>query len=306
MIFNVFLANQPPERLKKLYDLLRPIEVGLIEAGHHVIGYGLGLLPAPAVNLMVDFFPDDAFVDGLVKLKAESGPRLVVGLIAADDVEDDEALQAAHYPRRMVNLRRALAAADFVWTLLPQTAFYEAICGAGTAAEIAFGFSERLLNRGVIARPELRDLDVVIDGEATPRRQGIIEALQQRGLRCHLTGAKPLPSFATADLARRAKILLDARRHPGARFSSMRRICKGLHSGTLVVTDRPADGAGPLDRFAIAAEANRVADTCAATIGSGKAVEVGLAALARFRAETSMRDGLGRALQLPALQRLGR
>lgn len=304
MIFNVFLANQPTGRLKKLYDLLRPIESGLAECGHHVIGYGLGLRPAPVVNLMVEFFADDAFVDELLRLKAASGPRLVLGLIAADDVEDAEAMEATEHPRRLPNLRRVLAAVDFVWTLVPQTGFYAAACGADNAANVQFGFSERLLNRRVIVRPELRDLDVVIDGRTTPHRQALIEALQRRGLKCHLSGSSPLPGFATADLARRAKIFLDARRHAHTRFTSMRRICKGLHNGTLVMTERPVAAPGVLDRFTAGVDPDRVAEECAAAIGSGRAVDLGLAALEKFRAETSMRDGMRRALDLPALRRL--
>jgi hypothetical protein len=305
VIVNVVLANQPPERVKKLYDLLRPIECGLIEAGHRVIGYGLGLLPAPAVNLLVEFFADDAFVDELLRLKSEAGARMVVGLVSAEDVEDDEAMEAGRYPRRRFNLERVLAQMDFVWTLLPQVPFYETVCGAGNAAVVEFGFSERLLSRHVIARPELRDLDVVIDGDATVHRRDIIEALKQRGFKCHVSGAAPLPSFATADLARRAKIFLDARRSPSSRFSSVRRICKGLHNGTLVVTERSHEPQGALDRFAVGCDPERTVEHCAAAIRSGLTVDLGVAALGKFRAETSMRQGLQAGLRLPVFQRLG-
>src|SRR5215469_3611058 len=260
MIFNVFLANQPPERLKKLHDLLRPIEHGLAENGHHVIGYGLGLLPAPAVNLFVEFFADDGFVDGLLKLKSESGEGLVLGLLSADDVEDDEAMESARYSRRRPNLERVLARADFVWTLLPQLPFYESLCGAGNAAMIELGFSERLLNRHVIAQPDLRDLDVVIDGDATPRRQDVVEALKRRGFKCHLSGPSPLPSFAAMDVARRAKIILDMRRSPDGRFSSPRRICKGLHNGVLVMTERARTASGGLERFAAPCDPAKIVD----------------------------------------------
>lgn len=305
MIFNVFLANQPTERLKKLYDLLRPIESGLVESGHHVIGYGLGLRPAPVINLLVEFFPDDAFVDGLLKLKADAGPRLVLGLIAADDAGDADAMETATHPRRLPNLQRVLDAVDFVWAVLPQAEFYAAACGADRTATVRFGFSERLLHRQIIVQPELRDLDVVIDGGETPRRQALIDGLRQRGLKCHLSGAVPLPGFATADLARRAKIFLDARRQSHTRFTSMRRISKGLHNGTLVMTERPVAAPGALDRFTAAIDSERIAEECVAAIGSGKAVDLGLAALAKFRAETSMRDGLRSALALPAVQRWG-
>ncbi len=303
MIFNFFLANQPAERLKKLYDLVRPVQHGLVECGHHVIGYGLGLLPAPAVNLMVEFFPDDAFVDGLLELKSGAGAGLVLGILSAEDVEDDEAMEIAVYPRRLPNLRRVLEVADFAWSVLPQVSFYEAACGAGHAAMVNFGFSERLLNRHVIAEPQLRDVDVFIDGDATPRRRDLVDALTRRGLKCYLSGTAPLPSFATADLARRAKIFLDVRRGSASRFSSARRICKGLHNGALVLTERAGEPLA-LDRFTVGCDPAQIVDQCAATIASGMAVPLGLAALQKFRTETSMREGVQQAVGLPALQRL--
>ena len=303
MIFNMFLGNHPADRLKKLYDLVRPIEHGLVENGHHVIGYGLGLRPAPAVNLLVEFFPDDSFVDELLRLKADAGARLLLGLICPDDVEDDEELENALYPRRRANVERLLGKVDFAWTVQPLLPFYEAICGRGNAAGIAFGFSERLLNRRIIAQPELRDLDVLIEGEDSPRCRAVVDGLTARGLKCYFAGPVPLPSFATADLARRAKLVLDVRRGPRSRFSSAPRICKGLHNGALVMTERGRGAPGVLDRFALGCDPERIVEDCVAAIESKKAVDLGLAALEKFRMETSMRHGLASALGLPRLQR---
>jgi hypothetical protein len=111
MIFDFVLANHYEASLNSLSDLLEPIYQGLEAHGHHVIRFGIDFHQAPVLNLMVEFFPDDDFVAGLEKLKAETGPRLVVGLIAADDLEDDEALQAPPFPRRLANLRRVLSRA---------------------------------------------------------------------------------------------------------------------------------------------------------------------------------------------------
>lgn len=304
MIFNVFLANHPTQRLKKLYDLLRPVEHGLVENGHHVIGYGLGLLPAPAVNLLVEFFPDESFVDGLLKLKGDSGAGLVLGLICAEDVEDDEEIESSRYPRRRANLERVLAKMDFVWTVQPQLSFYDSICGSGKAAMVSFGFSERLLNRHIIARQDLRDLDVVVAGDESPRCRSIVEGLTQQGFKCYLAGPVPLPSFATTDLARRAKIFLDTRHGAQSRFSSAPRICKGLHNGVLVMTERGRGPAGALDHFAVGCDPDKTVETCAAVLQSQKAVDLGFAALEKFRADTSMRSGLQSALGLPPLRRL--
>lgn len=305
MLFNFFLANVPADRLKTLPDLLQPIRHGLAEAGHRVTAYGLGLLPAPAVNLLVEFFPDDAFVARLLEMKAQAPERLVVGLLCADDLA--EAATTADDSRRAENRRRMAQAADFVWTILPQVSEFEALCGAGRVALLEFGYSERLVNRRLIAAPGLRDLDVVLDGGETPRRRAVLDGLTRQGLKCFISGARLLPAFATADLARRAKIFLDMRGADGARFTSPRRIAKGLHNGALVVTEKPAHGgAGMLDAFAVACDPASLVERCVATVKSGMAVDLGLAALADFRAKTSMRDNVARAMALPVFERLGR
>ncbi len=304
MIFNVFLANHPPDRLKKLYDLVRPIEHGLVENGHHVIGYGLGLLPPPAVNLLVEFFPDDSFVDELLRLKAQAGAGLMLGLICADDIEDDEEIEASLYPRRRANLERLLAKSEFAWTVPPLLPVLESLCGRGNAASIAYGFSERLLNRRIIGQADLRDLDVLVEGDESARCRAVIDGLTARGLKCYFAGPVPLPSFATTDLARRAKLILDVRRGPRSRFSSAPRICKGLHNGALVMTERGRGTPGPLDRFVVGCDPDRTVEDCIAAIASNKAVDLGLAALEKFRMETSMRQGLRDALRLPRLRQL--
>ena len=301
MLINFFLGNVPTERLKKLLDLLRPLRHGLVEAGHQVIGYGLALVRAPAVNLLVEHFPDESFVERLLAMKAEAG--LVFGVVCAEDVQ---ALAAAE-PARAANLRRVATAADFVWTTLPQIADVEALAGPGRVAFLEFGFSERLVNRKLIAQQGLRDLDIVIEGQETPRRRAILDELGRRGLKCFISGARLLPAFATADLARRAKIYLDVRRAEASRFASPVRIAKGLHNGALVLSERPAVGAGSgvLDQFIIACDPGTLVDRCVATVKSGMTANLGLAALADFRTKTSMRENIRRAMALPAFTRLG-
>ncbi len=305
MLFNFFLGNVPTDRLKTLPDLVSPIRHGLVEAGHSVAAYGLGLLPAPAINLLVEFFPDDAFVARLLAMKAEAPERLVLGLLCADDLAGVAA--SPEDTRRAENRRRMARAADFIWTILPQGSEFEALCGAGRAAPLEFGYSERLVNRRLIAAPGLRDLDVVLDGAETPRRRAILDGLARHGLKCFISGARMLPAFATADLARRTKIFLDARGTDAGRFTSPRRIAKGLHNGALVVAEKPAPGGeGGLDAFTVGCDPATLVERCVATIKSGMSVNLGLAALADFRAKTSMRANVARAMALPVFERLGR
>jgi hypothetical protein len=303
VIFNFFLGNLPAERLKKAGDLVRPVQCGLVENGHRVIGYGLGLLPAPAVNLLVEYFPDDDFAARLVDMKSAAGGRLLLGLLCADDLDDREVMDG----RRRANLERVSQAADFVWSLLPQVAAYDAMAKAGRAVHLPLGFTPRLLNRTAGSAGDLRDIDVVIEGSETAHRRGILQSLTRAGLKCFMTGSRPLPGFATADLARRAKVFLDARRHPAERFCEARRISKGLHNGTVVLTEvTPSRIESGLERFAACYDTAVLIDHCVAAVRSGMAAGLGAAALAKFRAESSMRDNVAAALKLPVFEGLGR
>jgi hypothetical protein len=305
VLFNFFLANHLSGGLKGMPDLVQPIFHGLVEAGHEVTGFALGLQPAPAVNVLVEFFPDDGFADNLLRLKAQAGDNLRFGILCTEDIEDALVMQQPEFPRRRGNLERLLPAADFVWTLLPQVAAYEALAGAGKVALLEYGFSERFLNRHLIDDPKLRDVDVLMYGNGTPHRMAVIDDLRRRGLNCLSSDRQVLPEFVTADILRRSKIVLDVRRGPGVRFPSPTRICKAVHSGAYVIAEDLGESPiSNLYRYAAACPYAELAQRCAATIRSGQFAELGLSALSRFRAETSMRANLARAMSLPAFERL--
>lgn len=306
MLFNFFLANHLSGGLKGMPDLVQPIFHGLVEAGHEVTGFGLGLQPAPAVNVLIEFFPDDGFTDNLLHLKAQSGDKFIFGILCTEDIEDALVMQQPEFPRRRANLERLLPAADFVWTLLPQVHAYEALAGAGKVALLEYGFSERFLNRHLVTEPSLRDMDVLMYGNETPHRLAVVDELRRRGFTCLSSDRQVLPEFITSDLLRRSKIVLDVRRGSGVRFPSPTRICKAVHSGALVVAEDLGESAiSNLYRYAVACPYNGIAERCARIIEEGQYAALGLDALAKFRAETSMRANMMRALKLPALEVLG-
>jgi hypothetical protein len=305
VLFNFFLANHLSGGLKGMPDLVQPVFHGLVEAGHEVTGFGLGLQGAPAVNVLVEFFSDDAFTDNLLRLKAQSGDKFIFGILCTEDIEDALVMQQPEFPRRRANLERLLPTADFVWTLLPQVEVYEALAGAGKVALLEYGFSGRFLNRHLITDPALRDVDVLMYGNETPYRMGVLGELRGRGLNCLASDRQVLPEFITADILRRSKIVLDLRRGPGVRYPSPTRICKAVHSGALVVAEDLGESAiANLYHYTVACPYDGIADRCAAVIRSGQYTALGLDALARFRTETSMRANIIRALRLPALDAL--
>ncbi len=307
MIFNFFLGNHHANALNSFTDLLLPIYNGLTEGGHHVIGWGTGLLEAPAVNVLVEWFEDDRIVDELLQTKAARGDRFVFGILCTEDMSDKLVMDPEKYPRRLINLMRLLPAADFVWTLLPQAEFFAKACAPDRVALVEYGFSGLYLDPDMITDARDRDVDAILYGNENPYRAAISRELERRGFSCFVSHRESWPNFMTDDIIRRAKVLLDVRRGPGVRFLSPTRIVKGLHSGTAVVSELfDRSETARLYRYTEAVEYGALADRCAEIIRSGKYVEMGLAALKRFQAETSMRDNMARAMALPVFDRLAR
>jgi hypothetical protein len=305
MLFNFFLANHLTGGLRGMPDLVQPIYHGLADAGHDVVGFGLGMQSAPAVNVFLEFFPDDAFVEGLLKLKIQLGDKFIFGVICTEDVEDKLVMEQPEHPRRRPNLERVLAVADFVWTLLPQVEAYERMTGAGKVALLRYGFTERFLNDRILRDPALRDLDVLMYGNPTPYRTTVVDDLRRRGFNCFVSDRQVLPDFITNDVVSRSKLVLDLRRGTGVRFPSPTRICKAVHAGARVVSEHLGDSPiANLYDYTAHAPYTQLADRCEALLRGGRYVEEGLEALQRFRTETSMRQNILDALALPIFKRL--
>lgn len=305
MIFNFFLGNHHANALNSLGDLLQPIYDGLIEDGHHVIGFATGMLAPPVVNVLVEWFDNDPFADALLRTKAEQGDAFIFGVLCTEDLADALVMDPAKHPRRLANLRRILPVADFVWTLLPQQDLLAPLTSPDRVALIEYGFCETCLERNVITAGARRDVDTVIYGNESPYRLAIVDGLKTQGLNCMVSNREAWPNFMMDDIIRRAKVLIDLRRGPEVRFLSPTRIVKGLHCGTAVVSERfDTSAISSLYDYTEACPYEALVDTCVRLIRSGTYVKRGLAAQARFRAETSMRDRMARALAAPVFARL--
>src|SRR6185437_351364 len=181
MIFNFFLGNHHANALNSLGDLLQPIYEGLIEAGHHVVGFATGMRPAPAVNVLVEWFENDPFADELLRTKAAQGDAFIFGVLCTEDLADELVMDPAKYPRRLANLRRILPVADFVWTLLPQQDLLQGFCPSEQVALVEYGFSESCAERNVVRKAARRDVDAVLYGNESPYRKRIVDGLKGHG-----------------------------------------------------------------------------------------------------------------------------
>lgn len=312
MIFNFWYGQHNKFTLTALTDVVTPIYHGLAEAGHRVIGFGTSILPAPVINILVEYFPVDGVVDYLLEFRKTLGADLVLGLLCPDDIDDAFKLTDRNDARvsRRPNLMRLLPVVDFVWTLVPQVALYDGMIGPGKTAFVRYGFTERSLEPELIRNPALRDVDLVLFGDlcdnGNPRHAALFERLKPYGFASAFGYQADYPKYVTDDLMRRAKISLDVRSRAEVKFLNPSRVARALHSGTAIVAERFDESPlADLYNYADAGNYDTVAERCVEMIRSKSYVAVGLAALQRFRAETSMRDNMAAALRLPVFERLG-
>jgi len=308
MIFNFVLVNHGPTRLKAMRDLLAPIFGALEEADHHVIHYAFGVLPAPAVNVLVDFFPNDGLVDSVLALRAERRDGLIFGVLCTDDIDDPAVMAEADGSRRRDNLLRLLPAADFVWTTLAQADALAAHCVPGRVAQLHYGFCAPELNARTVADPRLRGTDVVVYGAETPYRSTIAGQLKRRRLQCAFTDPRTMPPYLASDIVGHAKLLLDLRDRAEDRFLSPAGAMRGLHNGTLVLSEswNGAPPASPHQNFIMREGYAVLADRCEQVVRSGQWGRIAETAAAGFRSQPSMRDNLTAAMAATGFARFQR
>jgi hypothetical protein len=311
MHFNFYLANHSGSSFVMLEDLVRPIVVGLQECGHHVVTYGTGVEMAPKVNVLVEFFRDPQLVDTLIELKRQLRDGFVFGVICTEDLDDPHIWQLSGQARRD-NLIRLLPHADFVWTLGPPGSYLK-VCPADRVAQIRYGYSTKLQPACHVDDPRERDLDVLIYGSPYTYRMPVAERLAASGLACEFSVSTPNPPVLDAwpryladEILSRSKVVVDMRRGPEVRFLSVTRIAAAVHSGCAVVAEAFDDSElSALYRYTTKAAYQDIAETCRRIIAGGDFVERGQRALAAFRAETSMRDNMMTAMELPLFRRPG-
>jgi hypothetical protein len=304
VIFNFVLSNHHESSLNSLGDLLEPIYLGLEACGHHVIRYSRSFHAAPMINVLIEFFTIDSFVEDLLRMKRDHGEGFRLGLLCTEDPEDWLAMDV--FPNRRPNLERLASISDFIWTLLPVEDYYRSLCEPSRIGRLKYGFIEEYLDPDIVTDPRHRDLDVLLYGNAHPYRETVVRALDAAGINCMVTAREVFPDFAATDLVRRSKILLDVRRSPDVRYLSPTRIVRGLHAGTAVVSERYDEGPlADLYEYTVACRYEELVTRCTEIIRGGRYVDLGLSALEKFRAATSMRENVAAALSLPVFGELG-
>jgi hypothetical protein len=232
MLINIYLGNHTAYDFLRMQDILAPIAAGLVEAGHSVKYDLKRFSPAPAVNLLIEFF-QPAFTQELLDFKRAAGQRLRFGILGTEDMEDASVMANPKQPWRRANFETLLPLADFVWTLLPNRDWYTGFLPAERVGFLRYGHCAALREPPPVAP---KDIDCLLYGSSGPYRERVTDALKARGRSVFISECA-LPDYLRRDAAGRSRLILDLRRNEGVRFCSPSRICYGLHSGTAVVAE---------------------------------------------------------------------
>lgn len=300
MHFHFQLANHYYSGLYMIEDIVMPIVWGLREKGHRVT---MGILPDlplfPSVVMLLEFFYQDHITDDFLSWIKSPG-RKCIGMVCTEDIDDKLVMEHSDHPHRRQNMLRVLEHCDFAWPIVPSD--YHLHVPPERLSFLDFGYVEALRRDGLPAAE--RDIDVLLYGSINPRRQAVLDALQQRGL--NATASRGLlPDYIRDGLIGRSKVVLDMKRGDDVKFTSPSRICTAVQMGATLVSERfDTSRLGSLYAYTQACAYNEIVERCAALARAPDCLEIGLDARERFKREATMADSLDRAMALPIFEEL--
>lgn len=222
MDFNILLGNLKPHLWEMVSDSVRFVRLGL-EASGAQVRVGTNQLDKGATNLFFDRFYEDQTLPHQMKL---AGVRY--GLVCTEVLSTDgtwnygaEGGDGAEFAA----FELAARGASFVWCLLEESVAACAAMNANTAY-LPFGFLPEMetLTR---APAGSRDIDVLLSGLASPRRDAIMQAFHDDG-RAICYPAMPVPAHLRDALMERTRINLSIQKTDAHEIISVSRICHSV------------------------------------------------------------------------------
>lgn len=228
MDFNILLGNLKPHLWEMVSDSVRFVRLGLESQGASV-RVGTNQLDAGAINLFFDRFYEDQTLPHQMKL---AGIRY--GLVCTEVLSTDgtwnygaEGGDGAEFAA----FELAARGAAFVWCLLEESVPACAAMNANTAY-LPFGYLPAMetLRR---APASARDIDVLLCGLPSPRRDQVMQQFTDDGLAvCY--PAMPVPAHVRDALMERSRINLSIQKTETHEIISVSRICHSVINRTPV------------------------------------------------------------------------
>jgi hypothetical protein len=218
MSFNILYGNLQPHLWETISDSVRFVRAAL-EANDIAVRVGTNQLDPDAINLFFDRFYDDPSLP--LKLKA-GGVRY--GLVCTEVVGLDGSFNygaEGDAPGTMAAFELAARQADFVWCLLEQSV--AAVRRMNPRTEfLPFGYLPQMESLAVIPWRE-RDIDLLLCGLPSPRRDSVMTALAARGHRTCYPGM-PVPLPVRDALMERSRLSLSVQKSDRHDIVSVTRI----------------------------------------------------------------------------------
>jgi hypothetical protein len=191
---------------------------GPLEACGHRVSVSDVFVHPDAVNIFIDrIHTQTALIEELTTKDIRYGILFTEFLDPAGRLNWEE---DAHGEDCAPGIREA----DFVWCLLKGS--IEAVSRINPNTwYLPFGYVPSMPRIGRLARAE-RDIDLLVSGICSPRRQSILDSFRSRGYRCHCTNMAP--SYIRDGLVARSNAQLSIHKLEHYRVISVTRICHSI------------------------------------------------------------------------------
>jgi hypothetical protein len=256
MSFNILYGNLQPHLWETISDSVRFVRAAL-EANDFAVRVGTNQLDPDAINLFFDRFYDDPSLP--LKLKA-GGVRY--GLVCTEVIGLDGSFNygaEGDAPETMAAFELAARRADFVWCMLEQSVAAVRKMNPRTAF-LPFGYLAAMETLADTSWRE-RDIDLLLCGLPSPRRDAVMTALASQGHRTCYPGM-PVPLPVRDALMERSRLSLSVQKTDRHDIVSVTRISHSVINRVPLLLET-ADTESRFAKYCLIAAPGTVAQTAA-------------------------------------------
>ena len=252
MIFNIAVGNNPLHLWGPMGDLVAFLRAAVEANGHTVLVSDYNAI-TDGINLFIDRFFRKAELAANLR-----GRGIRYGVIVTEHIDQAGVLNfgAETLTDELVEPVRH---ADFVWCLVEESVPFCRTLNPETL-HLKLGYVPAL----AMPQPALlyKDLEFVVTGLTSVRRERILGELRGRGFRAHCTNHAP--GYVRDGLLARSRFNISLQKIDGQRMVSVTRICHSLlHRVPIILEIDAATAPSPYMDFCLIAQSETLLDQCA-------------------------------------------
>lgn len=289
MSINILYGNLQPHLWETISDSIRFVRAALTANGVST-RVGTNQLDPKSINLFFDRFYEEPALPTILKA---GGMRY--GLVCTESIAPDGTWNfgaEGDNQENRTSFELAARQADFVWCMLEQSVDYCRSLNPRTAF-LPFGYLDEMETLADVAWPE-RDIDLLLCGLPSPRRDTIMAGLASQGYRtCYPAMAVPLT--VRDMLMERSRLSLSIQKTDRHDIVSVTRISHSVINRVPILLET-ADVDNRLSRYCLVAEPGSVAQTAARHLRETDLEAWAKARYDEFKAEMPMASAMRRVL----------